>query len=224
MSSRRRVPDRLLCRRLLKADAARTRERPLQIRRLAPPPFVEPLCSHRRGEPRAHVASVLRVPGHAPWPVAGMPSTCASARRWSCAAPRSSCASACRPPWPPSSCRARLPAGRFPRSPRSRRCLQVTIVTTTADQTLDFELGRRSGTDLPRPNSSRRPSSRRRRRPAPSGPGAPRSDWKWQARPARRKRGELAIGERANAPSRHLSVSCPDPPTVGSRLRWSYRV
>ena len=39
----------------------------------------------------------------------------------------------------------------------------------------------------------------------------------WQARPTRRKRGELAIGGRANAPGRHLSASCPGPPTVGSR-------
>ena len=38
---------------------------------------------------------------------------------------------------------------------------------------------------------------------------APRSGWIWQAQPARRKRGELAIGGRANAPRRHLSVSCP---------------
>ena len=35
---------------------------------------------------------------------------------------------------------------------------------------------------------------------------------------------QLAIGGRANAPCRHLFVSCPGPPTVGSRLRWSCRV
>ena len=48
----------------------------------------------------------------APWLAAGMPSTCASARRRPCAARRSSLASACRPPWPLSSCRAPRLAGR----------------------------------------------------------------------------------------------------------------
>ena len=51
----------------------------------------------------------------APWPLDGTPSTCASARQPPCAAPRSSCAFACRQPWPPSSCRVRRPARRFPR-------------------------------------------------------------------------------------------------------------
>ena len=46
------------------------------------------------------------------WPLGVTPSTCASARRRPCAAPRSSCAWACGTRWPPSSCRARRPAGR----------------------------------------------------------------------------------------------------------------
>ena len=51
---------------------------------------------------------------------------------------------------------------------------------------------------------------------APRGLGAPRSGRKWQARPARRRRGELAIGGRANAPSRHLSCRAPvRQPSVG---------
>ena len=79
------------------------------------------MARRRRGR-RASVTPAPLAP--APWPLGAMPSTCASARRRPCAAPRSSCACACRPPWPPSSCRARRPAARCPRSPRWRAVWQ----------------------------------------------------------------------------------------------------
>ena len=61
----------------------------------------------------AHLVTPAPLPSGS-WPLVGMPSTCASARRPPCAAPRSSYASACRRPWPPSSCRAPAGGGTLP--------------------------------------------------------------------------------------------------------------
>ena len=77
---------------------------------------VDPVTTGVRRPDAAKPARLFTPAALAPapwWSLAGMPSTCASARRRPCAARRSSCASGCRPPLPPSSCRARRPAGRF---------------------------------------------------------------------------------------------------------------
>ena len=72
----------------------------------------------------------------APWPLAGRPSSCASARRPPSAAPPSSHASVWRPPWRPSSCRAGRPAGRCLRSPRSHVKWQQAGPSTTVPRSV----------------------------------------------------------------------------------------
>ena len=81
----------------------------------------KPGAAARRWRVRRVASLLCRLPP-APWPPGAMPSTCASVRRRSSAAPRSSRACACGPPWPPSSCRARRPAARSPSIASIARC------------------------------------------------------------------------------------------------------
>ena len=118
----------------------------------------------RRGR-RASVTPAPLAP--APWPFGAMPSTCASARRRPCAAPRSSCACACRLPWPPSSCHARRPAARCPRSPRWRAVWQRASSVASAPRCA-VGPGFRSSTWPPAPVDACRRYSRQR---TPSGAG-----------------------------------------------------
>ena len=92
---------------------------------------------------------------------------CASARRRPCAARRSSRASACGPPWPPSSCRARHPAERDPRLPRSRAVWQRAGSAASAPRRATLP-GFRSSTSFTPPDAA----ETERVRPIPLAPDA----------------------------------------------------